>query len=276
MYWKHQIEDALENNNFILNFQPILDIKHKRVTHHEVLIRMRNPKSGEISLPGKFIEIAEEVGLIHSIDHFVMQRGIQQLAALQKRGVNARFAINLSGAVVDDLLIIPMLKQFIKETDVRPEGLIFEVTETAAVSNLQQAKKMMSAIKALGCQFALDDFGVGFSTFNYMRQLPLDIIKLDGIFIKDLDRNEDDQLFVKALVDVAKGLGKKTIAEFVENEAVLKILEDFGVAYAQGYHIGRPLAQPLEEAEWTSPNLISEEEKNTVLIWFSSPPVQLG
>lgn len=266
VYWKHQIEDALENNNFILNFQPILDIKHKRVTHHEVLIRMRNPKSGEISLPGKFIEIAEEVGLIHSIDHFVMQRGIKQLASLQKKGVHARFAINLSGSMVDDPLIIPMLQQFIKETDVKPEGLIFEVTETAAVSNLQQAKKMMTAIKALGCQFALDDFGVGFSTFNYMRELPLDIIKLDGIFIKDLDKNADDQLFVKALVDVAKGLGKKTIAEFVENKAVLQILEDFGVDYAQGYHIGRPQTQPLEEAEWTPPNLIAEEEKNTVLI----------
>ncbi len=244
VYWKHQIENALENNNFILNYQPIMDIAKAQVTHYEILIRMRDPKSGKISMPGKFIEIAEEVGLIHRIDHFVLQRGIIKLANLQKKGISAKFAINLSGSVVDDPLLIPLLKQFIKESEVDPRGLIFEVTETAAVSNLQQAKKMMTAIKALGCQFALDDFGVGFSSFNYMRELPVDIIKIDGIFIRNLENNEADQLFVKALADVAKGLGKKTIAEFVESEKTLNLLAKFGIDYGQGYHIGKPMLEP--------------------------------
>jgi EAL domain-containing protein (putative c-di-GMP-specific phosphodiesterase class I) len=150
---------------------------------------------------------------------------------------------------------LPFIKRIIKKYDVDPSGLIFEVTETAAVNNLQQARLMMTAIKQLGCQFSLDDFGVGFASFNYMRQLPIDIIKIDGIFIKDLDKNADDQLFVKALIDVAKGLGRKTIAEFVENQAILDILTDYGVDYAQGYFVGRPDAKLRKKREWKAPEI---------------------
>jgi len=250
VFWKHQIETALSDNNFILNYQPILDIETNIITHYEVLIRMRDSNTGEIRMPGKFIEIAEQVGLIHEIDHYVLQRGMMKLAMLQKQGIHTKFAINLSGSVVDDPLLLPMLKRLIKKYEIIPENLIFEITETAAVSNLQQAKAMMIAIRKLGCRFALDDFGVGFASFNYMRELPLDIIKIDGIFIKDLDKNADDQLFVKALVDVAKGLGRKTIAEFVENREILEILRGYGVDYAQGYYIGRPDDSIRDTAEW--------------------------
>jgi EAL domain-containing protein (putative c-di-GMP-specific phosphodiesterase class I) len=237
-----------------------LDIKSAKVKHHEVLIRMRNPDNGELTMPGKFIEIAEQAGLINRIDHYVMQRAINKLAELQKIGMDITFSINLSGAIADDPLLIPMLKQFIKRSGVRPEGLIFEITETAAVSNLQQAKKMMVAIKSLGCQFALDDFGVGFSSFSYIRELPVDIIKIDGIFIKDLDKNADDQLFVKALIDVAKGMGKKTTAEFVENADILDLLKEFGVDHAQGYHVGRPRPESDYTKEWGLSTEELEEE----------------
>lgn len=250
VYWKHQIEDALENNTFVLNYQPILDIENSTIKHYEVLIRMRDTQSGELRLPGKFIQIAEEAGLIHSIDHYVLRHAMKKLASLQKQGITATFAINLSGAVVDDPVVLPLIKQLIKKHKVKPENLIFEVTETSAVSNLQQAKKMMEAIKVLGCRFSLDDFGVGFSSFNYMRELPVDIIKIDGIFIKDLDKNADDQLFVKALIDVAKGLGKKTIAEFVETKEILNLLQKYGVDYAQGYYIGRPENELLASSDW--------------------------
>jgi EAL domain-containing protein (putative c-di-GMP-specific phosphodiesterase class I) len=172
------------------------------------------------------------------------------VAALQRQGINAKLAINLSGSVVDAPVLLPLLKKLIRKLDIDPAGLIFEVTETAAVSNLKQAKLMMTAVKALGCQFSLDDFGVGFASFNYMRELPVDIIKIDGIFIKDLDKNADDQLFVKALIDVAKGLGKKTIAEFVESQAVLDILRGYGVDYAQGYYIGMPEPNIRKESNW--------------------------
>ena len=169
---------------------------------------------------------------------------------MQQQGIKARFAINLSASIIDAPMLLPLLKKLIKKYNIDPAGLIFEVTETVAVSNLQQAKAMMLAIKALGCQFSLDDFGVGFSSFNYMRELPVDIIKIDGIFIKDLDKNADDQLFVKALVDVAKGLGRKTIAEFVENRAVLTLLRTYGVDFAQGYYIGRPAPKVLSNSDW--------------------------
>lgn len=250
VFWKHQIEEALENNTFILNFQPILDIEKRTIKHYEVLIRMRDANTGEIRMPGKFIQIAEEAGLIHSIDHYVLRHAMMKLSSLQKQGVEAKFAINLSGSVVDDPVVLPLIKQLIKKHDVKPENLIFEVTETSAVSNMQQARKLMEAIKVLGCQFSLDDFGVGFSSFNYMRELPVDIIKIDGIFIKDLDKNADDQLFVKALVDVAKGLGKKLIAEFVENKEILDLLQEYGVDYAQGYYVGRPESELLSNTDW--------------------------
>ncbi|OUR65456.1 GGDEF domain-containing protein [Methylophaga sp. 42_25_T18] len=253
VFWKHQIEEALENNSFILNFQPILDIKSNTIRHYEVLIRMRDTQTGEIRMPGKFIQIAEEAGLIHSIDHYVLRHAMMKMASLQKQGTDVTFAINLSGSVVDDPVVLPLIKQLIKKHGVKPENLIFEVTETSAVSNMQQAKKLMDAIKVLGCRFSLDDFGVGFSSFNYMRELPVDIIKIDGIFIKDLDKNADDQLFVKALIDVAKGLGRKTVAEFVENKEILSLLKKYGVDYAQGYYIGRPENEILGSSDWNHP-----------------------
>lgn len=250
VFWKHEIERALEHDNFVLYFQPILDIESEIIKHYEVLIRMRNPETGDISLPGKFIEIAEQVGLINRIDHYVIHRAIHKLAKIQKTGANVTFSINLSGAIADNPLLIPMLKRCITNSGVRPDSLIFEITETAAVSNIQQAKKMMVAIKSLGCQFALDDFGVGFSSFNYMRELPVDIIKIDGVFIKDLDKNTDDRLFVKALCDVAKGMGKKTTAEFVENAEILTLLKEFGIDHAQGFHIGKPRDENAYAGAW--------------------------
>ncbi len=248
--WKHKIENALEKDLFVLYFQPIMNIQTNTIQHYEVLIRMRDGETGEISLPGKFIEIAEETGLINSIDHYVIKHSMKKLVTLQDKGSTAKLAINLSGAVVDNKLLLPLLRRTIAEYKINPGSLIFEITETAAVSNFQQAKLLMTEIRKLGCEFSLDDFGVGFSSFNYLRQLPVDIIKIDGIFIRDLDKNADDQLFVKALVDVAKGLGKKTIAEYVENKDILAILDKFGVDYAQGYYIGRPDSQMREGIDW--------------------------
>jgi diguanylate cyclase (GGDEF)-like protein/PAS domain S-box-containing protein len=251
--WKHRIEQALEQDLFVLFYQPILELETNKIEHYEVLIRMRDPHTGEMRLPGKFIQIAEQVGLIQQIDHYVIKHALKQLGLLQKQKRNISFAINLSGLVIDTSRLLPLLESTIAEFQVDPNGIIFEITETVAVSNLQQAKAMMQAIKALGCRFSLDDFGVGFSSFNYMRELPVDIIKIDGIFIKNLDKNADDQLFVKALVDVAKGLNRKTTAEFVENADILALLKGYGVDFGQGYFIGRPQADLLETLEWLPP-----------------------
>ncbi|WP_247870051.1 bifunctional diguanylate cyclase/phosphodiesterase [Methylophaga sp. SB9B] len=251
--WKHRIEQALEQDLFVLFYQPILELDNNKIEHYEVLIRMRDPHTGEMRLPGKFIQIAEQVGLIQQIDHYVIKHALKQLGLLQKQKPNISFAINLSGLVIDTSRLLPLLESTIAEFQVDPNGIIFEITETVAVSNLQQAKAMMQAIKALGCRFSLDDFGVGFSSFNYMRELPVDIIKIDGIFIKNLDKNADDQLFVKALVDVAKGLNRKTTAEFVENADILALLKGYGVDFGQGYFIGRPQADLLDTLDWVPP-----------------------
>ncbi len=254
VFWKHQVESAIENNYFELFFQPLLKLETNTISHYEMLLRMRNPKTDELVMPTTFIQIAEQTGLIHDIDHYVLNHGIQKLASLQQAGEDVTLSLNLSGSMIDDPILIPLIKQLIKKHNIKPTNLIFEVTETLAVSNLLQANKMMQAIKALGCRFSLDDFGVGFSSFNYMRELPVDIIKIDGVFIKNLDQNADDRLFVKALVDVARGLGKEVVAEYVENEKILSLLRSYGVDYAQGYHIGKPQPKLLEQTDWVSPH----------------------
>lgn len=252
VFWKHQIEQALEQELFVLHFQPIMALRYNTVEHYEVLVRMREVESDALNLPGKFIEIAEQVGLIEKIDSFVIENAIVRLAELHSDGRDVSFAINLSASMVASNNLFPLLKHLIETQAVDPTKLIFEITETVALSNLQQAKETMMAIKALGCQFSLDDFGVGFSSFNYIRELPVDIIKIDGIFIRNLDKNADDQLFVKALVDIAHGLEHKTVAEFVENREILTLLRGFGVDYAQGFYIGRPQAELLPETDWQS------------------------
>lgn len=254
VFWKHQIEQALEQDLFVLHFQPIMALRYNTVEHYEVLVRMREVGSDNLNLPGKFIEIAEQVGLIEQIDQFVIKNTILHLAALQQAGRDVRFAINLSASMVASGQLYPLLKELIDSQPVDPSRLIFEITENVALSNLQQAKETMMAIRALGCQFSLDDFGVGFSSFNYIRELPVDIIKIDGIFIRNLDKNADDQLFVKALVDIAKGLEHKTIAEFVENREILTLLRGYGVDYAQGFYIGRPQPDILPESDWPNPD----------------------
>lgn len=239
VFWKQKIEDSLENNKFIFYYQPIMDIRNRTVSHYEVLIRMKDD-DGTIYPPATFIQVAEQTGLIHDIDHFVLQQGIFKQAELDQNNSHISLSLNLSGHAVDDPILLPLLKRLFKESNVNPEHLIFELTETAAVADILQAKELMQQMNNLGCRFSLDDFGTGFASFRYMRELPVDIVKIDGSFITNLANNPDDQLFVKALVDVAKGMGKKTIAEFVENAETLALLHTFGVDYAQGYYIGKP------------------------------------
>ncbi len=237
--WKQKIEDALENNRFIFHYQPIMNIRDRTVSHYEMLIRMQDA-DGTIHSPFTFIQIAEDTGLINGIDHLVLEHGIYKQAELDASGLKAALSINLSGHAVDDKLLFPLFERLLDESKVNPKHLIFELTETAAVADIIQAKRLMDHLTELGCRFSLDDFGTGFASFRYMRELPVDIVKIDGSFITNLAENPDDQLFVKALVDVARGMGKKTIAEFVENAETLALLHTFGVDYAQGYYIGKP------------------------------------
>ncbi len=239
VHWAENIEKALAEDRFELFFQPIMSIAEKTVSHYETLIRIRK-RDGTLSMPGDFIGVAEETGLIRSIDHMVLSKAIRKLSELEKQNNTVMLSINLSGRSFEDPILVDLLKRELERYQVNPENLIFEITETAAVEDFEAARALMHSIKELGCTFALDDFGIGFSSFHYVKQLPVDYVKIDGSFIRNLTQNPDDQVFVKVLVEAARGFGKKTVAEFVENAEILALLKGYGVDYAQGYYIGKP------------------------------------
>jgi EAL domain-containing protein (putative c-di-GMP-specific phosphodiesterase class I) len=248
--WKDKIEQALVDQRMTLYFQPIMEIANGEISHYEVLIRMIDT-DGTIIMPGEFISVAERTGLIHQINRYVLQASIEKLASLKGLETKINLSINLSGRVMDDPQLLQQLTHLLSSHNVDPQRLVFELTETAALADVNAAERLMTELQSLGCRFALDDFGVGFSSFYYLRELPLDIVKIDGSFIKQLPNNPKDQVFVKALTEMAHALGKETVAEFVEDETTLNLLADLGVVYAQGYHIGRP-----------SPNIPVDEPHN--------------
>lgn len=241
VYWKEKIEYAQAQDNFILFLQPIMNLRTCRINHYEVLIRMRND-DGKILPPAGFIHAAEQTGLIHFIDHLVLRKAIALAAAINRDRTNdfISLSINLSAHAFNDPELLRILFFAINEYQIKPELLMFEITETAALENLPGARALMKEIKELGCGFVLDDFGVGFSSFYYLRELPVDAVKIDGSFIRNLSENSDDLILVNALCSVASGFGKRITAEFVENEKILALLKKMNIDYAQGYHVGKP------------------------------------
>jgi EAL domain-containing protein (putative c-di-GMP-specific phosphodiesterase class I) len=245
VFWKTRLQSAIENDHFVLYFQPILDMKRNTIKHFEVLLRLKDP-DGSLVPPGLFIGIAEKIGMIHAIDRLVIRKSIAQLAALVRAGHDLNFSVNLSAHAFNDPELYDVIKDNLNEAGLEPERIIFEVTETAAVTDFARARACIVKVRELGCRFALDDFGVGFSSFFSLKELPIDYVKIDGSFIKNLDKNRDDQILVKALAQVADGFGKETIAEFVDSDRTLALLRGYGINYAQGYMLGIPL--PFEEA----------------------------
>lgn len=242
VYWKDQIERALADDRFVLYYQPILDIQENKISHYETLLRMVDEQNNIVS-PGQFIPIAEQVGLISHIDHMVIKKALDTHKLLCEQGLAITLSINLSGHALSDLKLQRWICDALSNDQIDPSLIIFEITETIAVSNFSSAQKMMKEIRSRGCKFAIDDFGVGFSSFYYLMHLPVDYVKIDGSFIKEILHSKEDQVLVHALADIAKGLGKKTIAEFVENGEILSKLKSYGIDYAQGYYIGKPSEQ---------------------------------
>jgi len=238
-YWVPVIREALSNNRFFLAFQPIVNLQDGTISHHEVLIRMKTV-DGKIITPGEFIPVAERMGLIHGIELWVIEKSIEFLAALPSRFSHVSLAINLSGNAFQDDAIVRFIQQKLEMSWVSPDRLTFEITETAAVENFDRTRIMINQLRALGCHFALDDFGAGFCSFNYLKKLPVDYVKIDGQFIRNLVDDETDQVLVRSMHQIAQRLGKKTIAEYVETPKAITILRDIGINYGQGYILGRP------------------------------------
>ncbi|OGP16279.1 MAG: hypothetical protein A2V21_312080 [Deltaproteobacteria bacterium GWC2_55_46] len=238
--WKERILKALEDDRFEVWAQPILDLKDDKVIHYESLARMRD-EDGSILLPGAFIEVAERFDIIGAVDKQIIRKTLELMSAEGRKGKT--FSINLSGKDLMDDEFPLFIRSAISKTGADPDRIVFEITETAAVIDIERAAKFVKALKSIGCRFSLDDFGVGFTSFTYLKELDVDYIKIDGTFIRDLGHNRNNQLFVKAIADVARGMGIKSVAEFVESEETLKIIKKLGVDYAQGYFIGKP--EPL-------------------------------
>lgn len=237
--WEDRIKQALREQSFIMQYQPILDIHQNVISHYEALVRMVD-ENGEMVPPGEFIEFAERSGLIKQIDHYVVRTVIKRWAELLAEGKDRKVAINLSGHSMNDENMLTLLQSLFLQHPELPSHIIFEITETAAVADFATAQTFIETIRALGCAFSLDDFGVGFSSFYYVKHFPVDYVKIDGSFIRNLADSPDDQIFVRALTEVARGFGKHTVAEFVGDQRCLTLLRSYGVDYAQGYFIGKP------------------------------------
>ncbi|HFD80368.1 MAG TPA: bifunctional diguanylate cyclase/phosphodiesterase [Gammaproteobacteria bacterium] len=239
MGWASRVRDMLEGDKFQLVYQPIMALNDDQVQDYEVLVRMVCD-DGEIILPGGFMPAAERFGLIHSVDRWIIRRALLQLSRLHQQGEAVRFSINLSGKAFEDQALLPMIRELLDDSNVDPSRVCFEITETAAIAKLSAAEKFIRSLKGMGCQFALDDFGAGFSSFAYLKHLPVDKLKIDGSFVQGMADSHIDQAMVQSMNQVAHALGKQTIAEYVENAATLELLRDYGVDYAQGNYIGKP------------------------------------
>jgi len=244
IHWEERIRWALENDRLVLHFQPVADLHSRAIVHYEVLLRMRG-RDDELITPPAFIETAERFGLIREIDRWVLRNAIKEQARRRDHGEEVTLAVNISGRHFGSSEIMMLVKESMDEYKADPRNIIFEVTETAAVENLSQAREFIDSLRSLGCRFALDDFGIGFSSFHYLRNLPVDFVKIDGSFVRNLHYDAEDRIFVKAMVDLASGLGITCIAEFVENTEIVTILKDLGVGLGQGYHIARPQANTI-------------------------------
>ena len=238
-----KINQALETNRFCLYSQKIVSItSNPLVEHYEILLRMLD-ENGEIVAPNQFIPAAESYGLITKIDYWVIKTFFSNYHNLPEQQVltGGLYTINLSGASISNTQFMRFLIQQFPRYQVPPQRICFEITETAAIANFEQARYFMSELKKIGCRFALDDFGSGLSSFAYLSNLPVDYLKIDGSFVKNISNNLISQAIVEGFNSIAHSMNLETVAEFVEDETILAKLREIGVDYAQGYGIGRPV-----------------------------------
>lgn len=242
MRWVQRLHDALDGNRFVLFGQTVLALNSKRGgDRKEILLRMWDDNGEGLIPPGAFIPAAERYGLMEKIDRWVIQHLIELLKdddSLVKEGQS--YWVNLSGLSLGNTKFLSDIETLIRSSDLPIGTVNFEITETAVMNNISEARTFMESLKGLGCRFALDDFGSGMSSFGYLKNLPVDYIKIDGMFVRDIVEDEVDLIFVKSIIDIAKVMGIETIAEYVESEAIQKVVEELGTDFGQGYAIGRP------------------------------------
>lgn len=238
------IQEAIEQKRIIPYFQPIADTKTGEIAAYEVLSRIE--ADGRILNASEFIEIAEKMGVINKMDSILMENACKKI---QKSGYRGKLFVNLSPKALIFSQFIPSIKEYTKQYGIDPSRIIFELTERETVKNLMLLEKFVIGLKNEGFKFAIDDFGSGFSSFHYLKRLPIDIVKIEGEFIRSMARDPKDRAFVKSIATLAKILGMKTVAEYVEDEEVMRSIREldanYTIDYVQGYHIGKPSADFL-------------------------------
>ncbi|PWG62432.1 putative bifunctional diguanylate cyclase/phosphodiesterase [Spiribacter halobius] len=235
--WAPRIRDALEQDRLFFCYQPIVRMLDGTVSHYECLVRMRDSE-GRVHLPGQFIPVAERTGLIQQIDMWAVDQALDLLASLPAEQSQVSISVNLSAHAFRTRELFDLIVRRLEMAWVSPTRLVFEITETAAIENMERSRELVARLRALGCRFALDDFGSGFSTFNYIKHFPVDYLKLDGSFIVNINRDRTDQELVRHMIAIARSLGKQTIAEFVESREIHDTLRELGVDYVQGHYLG--------------------------------------
>lgn len=261
--WSARLRDAMKENKFVLHYQPIIDMEYidlndlppedgviwkrhiqdaNNPLHYELLIRMKGD-DGELFYPDAFIPTAERFNLMRDVDMWVLNEALSTMADIQKDHPNVSFSINLSGHTInaDDSLV--KIKALIEKYGTNPQALIFEVTETCAIANLESANQFVDEMKWMGCRFSLDDFGSGFCSFSQLKCIPADFVKIDGQFVKGMSRGAIDRAIVTAMNDVAHSLGRYTVAEYVESPEILRLLKICGVDRVQGHYVSEPLKE---------------------------------
>ena len=239
MSWADMIRDALAEDRFVLHAQPIVELATGEVTQYELLLRMRG-LDGELISPAAFLPVAERFDLMTAIDRWVVSRAIRMVGDERRRGRELTVEVNISGRSAGDPELLALIERELTAAGVGPSQIIFEITETIAVSNIPRAQHFAARLADLGCHFALDDFGAGFGSFYYLKHLPFDYLKIDGEFVRHSAVDATDQLVIQAVVDIARGLGKRTVAEHVGDRETAELLHRMGVDHAQGFHLGEP------------------------------------
>jgi EAL domain-containing protein (putative c-di-GMP-specific phosphodiesterase class I) len=230
--WADRIREAIDQQRIVVYAQPIFDLRKECVAREELLVRMLD-ENDDVIPPSSFLPTAERLGLITEIDRLVLAK------AVELAGRSQPIAVNVSGASLSDPRLIADVRAAIAD-GLNPAWLDFEITETAAISNMDHARGFAQAVTEMGCGLGLDDFGTGFSSFSYLKELPVQHLKIDIDFIRELPRSPTDQKLVQALVQFAKAFGQETVAEGIEDAETLALVRAFEIDYAQGFHIGKP------------------------------------
>jgi len=261
--WHNRLRDALQYDRFVLHYQPVVPLEWIDVGRlpeeagmlwgelrrgaargpmtFEALVRLRGP-GGALIPPHAFLPTAERFGFMHEIDVWILTRALEDLVGLGDRAKDIDLSINLSAGILEDRFALPYIKGLLEDLQLHPGRLIFEITERSAIHNLEAARRFVVELRDLGCRFALDDFGSGFSSFSHLKHLPVDMVKIDGAFVRDIAQDPVDRAMVQSVNDIAHSLGRRTVAEYVESAAILRILREFGVDFVQGDYLAQPAA----------------------------------